>query len=47
MKMTNDKQGIERKEAKITLAALRYSCRSFVSGISGFLFCQSHHIFVI
>ena len=32
---------------KIPFAALRYSCRSFVTGISGFLFCQSHHILIL
>jgi len=45
--MRNDKQDFERKEAKITLAVVRYPCRSFATGISGFLFCQSGHIFVL
>jgi hypothetical protein len=41
----NDKQGFG-KEEKITLAALRYSGRSSVNGISGLLSCQSFHISV-
>ena len=42
----NDRHRFAKKEEKITLAAIRYSCRSFVTGISGFLFCQSHRILV-
>jgi len=45
--LRNDKQDFERKEAKITLAALRYFGRSSVAGISGVLFCQSDHLFVL